>query len=189
MTRKRTPHGMLADTGATLTYESPATDELRPVAPDSAAPVERRTNGTVTPAGASELARMRWEAAKTPDFAERELDRVPAPDFAPFDKARKDYLGQRRRELHERTGGVSCAVGATLRGEAWLTAFGEYYATVAASEMDHESAERALKFLSKASIERAKAWDIAQVESDSRPRDPRAAHDFVAQARALKGGT
>jgi len=175
MTRKRSAHGKGAD--SIVAYEAPQTDELRPAPPGAAAPVQRRDDGTVTPQGAKELARMRWEAAATPDFAARELERLPAPDFAPFDQARREYLSQRRKELHERTGGVSAGVGATLRGEAWLTALGEYYATVATTELDHEAADRAQKFLSKASIERAKAWDMATVEAGKRPqsRDPHAA--------------
>lgn len=187
MPRKRTAHGNGA--GAVIAYEAPQTDELRPAPPGAAAPVERRTNGTVTRDGAKELARMRWEAAATPDFASRELERVPAPDFAPFDKARREYLSQRRKELHEQTGGVSAAVGATLRGEAWLTSLGEYYATVAASELDHEAADRALRFLSKASIERAKAWDLAVVEAKRRiEANPAAAHRALLEAFGQGGG-
>lgn len=171
MARKRTAHGTAAAGGATIVFEATPTDELRPAPEGSAAPVERRDDGTITSAGAAELARMRWEAARMPDFAERELEKVPAPEFAPFDRARREYLSVRRQEMHVRTGGVSASVGATLRGEAWLTAFAEYYSTVASSTLDHEAAERALRFITKASTERAKAWDTAVIEAESRDDD------------------
>jgi hypothetical protein len=169
--RKRKAHGNAANGGATIVFEVPPTDELRPAPAGSAAPVERRGDGTVTPQGAAELARMRWEAERMPDFAERELDVVPADAFAPFDRARREYLSHRRQELHTATGGVSAGVGGTLRGEAWLVAIGEYYATVAATTLDGKAADRAARFLQSASIERAKAWDLATLEARARVDD------------------
>jgi hypothetical protein len=180
--RRRTAHGNAAKHGATVVFETTPTDELRPAPEGSAAPVERRENGTVTPEGAAELARMRWEAAKMPDFAERELDVVPAEDFAPFERARREYLSHRRKELHESTGGVSAAVGGTLRGEAWLVALGEYYATVAATTLDGKAADRAAKFLQGASIERAKAWDLAVLEATARRDAPGADAPWLVKA-------
>src|SRR5690606_18549360 len=117
-------------------------------------------------------ARLRWEAAKVPNFAERELTFVPAPDFQPFEIARKDMLSTRRKELHESTGGVSAGVGATLRGEAWLTSFAEYWAKVGAETGDPDAMERAMRFFKSASGERARAWDMASIEAKARPKPP-----------------
>lgn len=183
MSRRRSAHGNAAKHGATVVFETTPTDELRPAPEGSAAPVERRNNGTVTPQGAAELARMWWEAERMPDFAERELDVLPAEGFAPFERARREYLSHRRQELHVATGGVSAAVGGTIRGEAWLVAFGEYWATVAAATLDGKAADRAAKFLQGASLERAKAWDLAVLEAQGRAKaNPGDAHKAAFEA-------
>lgn len=186
--RKRQVHGKTAsgERAPQTVWESVGTDEMRSPPPGSAAPLEHRKNGTWTSAGASAAARLRWAAAKVPDFASKELEFVPAPDFAPFDKGRRELTTKRRQELHESTGGVSAAVGATLRGEAWLTAFAEYWAKRAAETGDPDAMDRAMRFFKSASGERARAWDMASTEAQSRPQ--RNSFDRV-RASLLEGGS
>lgn len=177
--RKRNAHGKTARSKTGPVYESVGTDELQSPPPGSADPLERRRDGTLTSEGARAAARLRWEAAKMPDFAAKELGFVASEDFAPFDAARRDMLSVRRRELHEQTGGVSAGVGATLRGEAWLTAFAEYWATVAARTGDGEAMERAARFFKAASGERARAFDMASTEATARKNSPLGAADLA----------
>lgn len=166
--RRRRAHGAAAAAGATIVYEPVPSDELRAAPPEAAAPVERRPDGSVTSAGAAELARMRWEVARLPDFAERELDVVPAESFAPFDRGRRELIVQRRRELSEATGGVSCAVGTMIRGAAWMTAFAEHWAAEASRTGDAAAADRAARFFRLASVEHVKALDVAVTEARMR---------------------
>lgn len=160
--------GRQAELGASMTFDS-VPDGVRPALPGTADPVARRDDGTVTSAGAEVLARMRWEAAKNPDFAERELECVPTEEFAPFDAARRDLLRVERQQLHEIHGVVPAAVGTTLRGAAWLTAFAEYWAVQAAKSGDPDAAERAARLFKSASMERAKAWEMARAAAASHP--------------------
>lgn len=168
MSRRRTAHGTAAANGATLVYESPATDELRPLAPAVAEPIEKRTNGTFTPEGAKVAARRRWELAKRPDFAKTELEFVPSKAFTPFDDARRKLTFERGTELAQLTGGLSRAVWTMVRGAAWLTAFAEFWAVEAAKTGSAEAAERAGRFFRQASMENAKALDIAAHEATAR---------------------
>lgn len=170
MSRRRAAHGEAAKHGATIVYETPPTDELRPVPPGAAAPIERRPDGSFTPAGAAAAARRRAELAKLPDFAAGELDFVPHAEFAPFDAARRELTRTTGSDIATSTGGLSSAVWTIVRGAAWLTAFAEYWATVAASTGDADAAERAGRFFQRASIERVKAEDLAAREAAARPR-------------------
>jgi hypothetical protein len=157
-----------------VAFEVPPTDELRPVPPGAAAPIDRRGNGTFTPEGAAAAARRRAELAKLPDFAAGELEFIPAEDFAPFDAARRELTTESGRDLAASTGGLSRSVWTIVRGACWLTSFAEYWATVAARTGDPEAAERASRLFQRASIERVKAEDLAAREAAARPKTPHA---------------
>jgi hypothetical protein len=180
-TGRRKAHGTAAEHGATIVFETPPTDELRPVPADAAAPIDRRGNGTFTPAGAAAAARRRAELAKLPDFAEGELEFVSLPDFAPFDAARRELTTQEGSALATNTGGLSRTVWTIVRGAGWITAFAEYWATEAAKTGDPEAAERASRFFARASIERVKAEDLAAREAESRPRSQTATQAALAR--------
>jgi hypothetical protein len=164
----RKAHGNAAKGGETLTWETPPSDEQR-TAPDGvAAPIERRGNGTFTADGARAAARRRAALQDRPDFADQELSFIPAEAFQPFEGARRGLLAGAGGEVFEATGGVSRRVWAILRGAAWLTSFGEYWATEAAKSGSGDAADRAARLLSKASVEYQKAWDAACVEAEAR---------------------
>lgn len=170
MTRRRAAHGRARGLGASVVYETPPVNELRPLPAVVAAPIEHRANGTFTPQGAAAAARRRWELAERPDFAARELDYIPTPDFAPFDDGRRELTSQTGSDLARITGGLSRAVWTVVRGACWLTAFAEYWAVQAARTGDPEAAERASRFFQRASIERVKAEDLASREAAARPK-------------------
>jgi len=169
--RRRAAHGALAGTGATVTFEAVASDEVRPVPADAADPIQRRGNGTFTPAGAAAAARRRADLERMPDFAEQELEFIPAEDFAPFDRARRELTRATGSFLATASGGLSCNVWPTVRGACWLTAFAEYFAADAAKTGNPKSAEKAARFFAMASIERAKADDAAAREAAARPKN------------------
>lgn len=164
----RPAHGAHAAGGATLACE-PVADGVRPAPVGSAAPVERREDGTVTPAGAAELARMAAEARRMPDFGERAAAWLPpAAELAPFDGARRDLLAQRRAEVHALTGAVSSGVGAQLRAWAYIHAAGEYWASRFFATGDREAFESMVRAFRAASTEDAKLRDCAAWEAESR---------------------
>jgi hypothetical protein len=148
-------------------------DGVRPAPVDSAAPVSRRSDGTVDPAGAAVLARMRWEASKVPDFGDRTQPWLPpAAALEPFDAARRDLLAQRRRELHELTGAVDSGVGAMLRGWAYLHAAAEYWASTFFATGDGEAFDRMTRAFKAVSTEDAKLRDAAAWAAEARKRPP-----------------
>lgn len=181
MTRRRSAHGAARAGGATVVYETPPADELRPVPAGAADPIARREDGTFTPAGAAAAARRRADLAKLPDFAEGELEFIPETAFAPFDDARRELTRQSGLDLARSTGGLSRGVWTVVRGACWLTAFAEFWATVAAQTGDPDAAERASRFFQRASIERVKAEDLAAREALARQA---AEGDDLARAQA-----
>lgn len=180
MTRRRAAHGTAAQGGATIVYEVPPTDEVRPVPDGAADPIQRRPDGTFTPDGAAAAARRRADMAKLPDFAEGELEFIPTADFAPFDTARRELTTKTGSDLATMTGGLSRSVWTIVRGACWLTSFAEYWSVVAAKTGDPEAAERASRFFQRASIERVKAEDLAAREAAARP--PTDPHRALAEA-------
>ncbi|HMI85125.1 MAG TPA: hypothetical protein VK550_13580 [Polyangiaceae bacterium] len=177
MARKRAAHGKAAELGATTVWEATPSNEVRAVPPDAAAPVERRDNGTVTAAGAVELARKRWEAARMPDFGDKATPWMPpSAELAPFDGARKDLLLQRWDELSTMCGGVSSGTGAKLRGWSFMHAAGEYWAAKFFSSGDRTAFEFMVRAFKAASTAEDQARDAAAWEASTRPRDPTAAH-------------
>ncbi len=168
---KRTAHGALAATGATIAFE-PCADGVRPVPPGVAAPVERRLDGTVTPVGAKELGRRSGEARRQPNFNDSAAPWLPpAEELAPFDGARKDLLSQRRDEICTMTGGVSSGVGAQLRGWTYLHAAGEYWASQFFATGDPDAFERMVRAFKAASTEDCKLRDAAVWEAKARPKN------------------
>ncbi|HEY3234537.1 MAG TPA: hypothetical protein VGJ84_07460 [Polyangiaceae bacterium] len=147
----------------------PCADGVRPAPANTAAPVERRTNGTVTPVGAAELARMRWEAERIPDFGDRTQPWMPPADaLAPFDDARRDLLAQRRTEIHELTGAVDSGLGAQLRAWAYIHAAGEYWASKFFGTGDPEAFQRMVSAFKASSTEDAKLRDAAAWAAEAR---------------------
>lgn len=163
-------------------------DGVRPVPPNAAAPVERREDGTVTPAGAAELARMRHEAAKLPDFGDKSQPWMPPCEaLAPFDAARRDLLTQRRQEIHALTGGVDSGVGAQLRAWAYIHAAGEYWASQFFGTGDPDAFQRMVGAFKAASTEDAKLREAAAWGAEARSKQPGNqinAHEAAARAFA-----
>lgn len=170
MSRRRIIHGALADTGRVGTvYESTPSDEVRTAPPEAAAPIERREDGTVTPEGAAELARRRWEAARMPDFGDKAAPWMPpSPQLAPFDGARKDLLLHRWDEITTMCGGVSSGVGAKLRGWSFIHAAGEYWAATFFATGDQAAFECMVRAFKAASTAEDQARDAAAWEARQR---------------------
>jgi hypothetical protein len=185
MSRRRKAHGNAAKGGATVVYETPPSDEVRPVPVGAADPIQRREDGRFTSAGAAAAARRRADLARLPDFAAGELDFIPTEAFAPFDAARRELTRQSGTDLATTTGGLSRAVWTIVRGACWLTSFAEYWASVAAQTGDPEAAERASRLFQKASIERVKAEDLAAREAAARPQSMD--HHYATLEARLKG--
>jgi hypothetical protein len=176
--RKRTNHGRDRELRGERTVLETVTEPVAPAPDGSAAPVERGSDGRVTPAGAAVLARMRWEAATMPDFGDSAAPWLPpAPALAPFHDARAELLNGRRNELHAATGGVDRGTGAILRGWAYMHAAGEYWASDFFATGNPESFERMVRAFKAASAEEARARDAAVWAAQTRRSiDPGAAH-------------
>ena len=168
----RAPHGAAKAGGAERVYE-PVADGPRPVPPGSADPIARRTDGTFTPEGARAAAKVRQELAKLPDFGERVAPWLPPhEDLKPFDDARQDLLRQRRKEIHETTGGLDSGVGAQLRAWAYIHAAGEFWASQFFSSGDPNAFQRMVSAFKAASTEDAKLRDAAAWAAQARPKSP-----------------
>lgn len=173
----RTAHGTLAESGETKAAE-PCADGVRPVPDGAAARVERREDGTVTAAGAKELARLSAEARNAPDFGEKTQPWMPPlTELKPFDDARKDLLKQRRTELHEYTGAVDSGVGAQLRAWTYIHAAGEYWASKFFGTGDPDAFDKMVRAFKAASTEDAKlrdaaAWAAAARRAEKPPAAP-----------------
>lgn len=177
--------GRQAELGETMRY-SAVPDGVHDAEPVPAAAHAASGGRPFTSDTARDAARKRWALDRVPDFAERELDYIPAPDFAPFDQARRLGLEVRRAEVF-RTFDAPLTVGvsAVLRGWAWLVSFAEFYSVRAAKTGSEEDAERAARFFGKASIELAKAHDLARAEAAAHPRDDE--QDFEAAGKPVPG--
>lgn len=165
----RAAHGKAAKGGSTVVFEC-VPDGLRPAPVATAAPIATDAAGRFTPEGAATAARRRWELAKVPNFAEKELEFIPAAGFAPFDKARRELLSHRISELVTQYGHCSPSTVTVLRGWAWMVSFAEYYATIAARDDSTDFSDLAAKHFKSASIELAKAHEFARVESAAKPK-------------------
>lgn len=147
-------------------------DGVRPVPAAGAEPIKRRGDGTFTAAGAAAAARKRAALRKVPDFARKELEFVAEKEFKPFDDGRRDLLDAKAAEIVQLTGHAGVGVMTTLRGYSWLISFAEFWAVDAAKTGSAESADRARRFFKDASIELAKAHELARVEAQARPAPP-----------------
>lgn len=169
MSRRRTVHGNLANSRTGHTYEATPSDEVRAVPEGAAAPVERRNDGTVTPAGAAELARRRWALAGQPNFGDGAAPWMPpAPELRPFDDARQDLLAQRWDEICTTSGGVSSGIGAKLRGWAAMHAGAEYWAAKFYATGDPDAYDRMVRGFKAASTAEDQARDAAAWEASAR---------------------
>jgi hypothetical protein len=109
---------------------------------------------------------------KLPDFAGRTAPWLPPSDaLKPFDEARQDLLKQRRKEIHELTGGVDSGVGAQLRAWAYIHAAGEYWASQFFSTGDGEAFGKMVSAFKASSTEDAKLRDAAAWAAKARPRN------------------
>ena len=169
----RSAHGEAAKGGSTVVFEC-VPDGMRPATNAVADPIATDAAGRFTSEGAATAARRRWELAKVPNFAERELEFIPAESFKPFDKARRDLLSVRISELVTQYGHCSPGTVTVLRGWAWMVSFAEYFATKAAREDSSGFADIAAKHFKNASIELAKAHEFARVEAAARGGDEQA---------------
>lgn len=182
-------HGNAKANGETLVFES-VPDGVRPAEPPAGAPQTGTQGKRFTSESASQAARRRWELAKVPDFAKRELEFTPTDDFKPFDAGRRELLMAKAGELVAMTGGdVGAGVLTVVRGYSWLISFAEFYAVRAAKTGSDDDADRARKFFKDASIELAKAHELARAEATARPKSP-AQYPWLAPApSATKGAS
>lgn len=171
--RLRAAHGAGAAAGAAVVAETLPKDgtgaRLRPVDPLPADPDPRPTGAPFDSDTARTAAKRRWALAARPDFAKRELEYIPHADFQQFDEGRRDLLDRRIAEVVAATGQASAGVCTTLRGYAWLVAFGEYYAVRAAKTGSDKDAARTVQFFKSASQQLGVAWELARVEAKARP--------------------
>ncbi len=165
----RTAHGNQARRGKNGKVWESVPDGVRAVEPACAAPIERDPAGRFTRRGAAAAARRRQELAKVPDLAKGELAFIPTEDFAPFDMHRRELLSTRMSEVVTATGSASSGVMTSLRGYSWLVAFAEFYAQRAAKTGSDADADRSRRFFKDASVELAKAHELARVESARKP--------------------
>ncbi len=185
----RSAHGDAAKGGAVKVPE-PCADGVRPIPPGVAAPVERREDGTVTPAGAAELARRRHELSKLPDFGDKAAPWLPpAAELAPFDAARRDLLAQRRDEICTLTGGVDSGVGAQLRAWAYIHAAGEYWASKFFASGDQSAFESMVRAFKASSTEDAKLRDAAAWAAKARPKTTKPIWQQLAEAPPADAST
>jgi hypothetical protein len=94
----------------------------------------------------------------------------PADALKPFDDARQDLLRQRRKEIHELTGGVDSGVGAQLRAWAYIHAAGEYWASQFYATGNADAFGRMVSAFKASSTEDAKLRDAAAWAASARPR-------------------
>jgi hypothetical protein len=163
-------HGNAKANGQTVVFEA-VPDGVRDAAPVAAAPLAGSQGKRFTSESAAYAARRRWELAKVPDFAKRELEFTPTDDFKPFDEGRRELLIAKAGELLAMTGGeVGAGVMTVVRGYSWLIAFAEFYAVRAAKTGSDDDADRARRFFKDASIELAKAHELQRAEAAARPK-------------------
>jgi len=162
--------GRQAELGETMRY-SAVPDGVHDAPPVDTAAQQQPDGRRFTSETARAAARKRWALDRLPDFAARELEFVPLPEFEPFDQARRIGLEARRAEVFRTFDApLSVGVSATLRGWSWLISFAEFWSVRAAKTGDSEAAERASRFFQRASIELAKAHDLARAEATAHPR-------------------
>lgn len=162
----RKAHGRAAELGAVVVYETTPVDELPAVPEGSGVTIDRDGAGRVT--GSEAARRLAALRNAKPDFVRADIQ--CAPDFVPYNVRRKEWTRRRVAEIHTMTGGVSVAVGAIIRGAGWAVAFGEYLAAQGAATGDPDLMDRSVKILGRASVELAKAYEIAAREAAARPR-------------------
>lgn len=180
-------HGSAKAVGTELVFEA-VPDGVRPAEPMPAASEPRPAGRPFTSETARTAALRRHALAKVPDFVKTELEFVPTEDFAPFDEGRKGLLDAKVAELTRMTGEAGVGVSTTVRGYSWLVAMGEFFAVRFAKTGSTDDAERSRRFFKDASIELAKAHELARAEAASRrAANPGDAHKAVFEAFGQKG--
>ena len=159
----RSAHGAAKAHGQTLVFESTAVDEL-PAAPVPT-PIERDARtGRVTRAGAARMAKLRKH---------RTTIAGPAiacePGFERFNEQRRRLFRRELTSMQARYGELSPGVISILRGWAWLTTIGEYFCTRGAETGNTKLFESGALKSTQASIEYAKAIELAARDHAARP--------------------
>jgi hypothetical protein len=165
----RKGHGQARKLGQTLVWEQTPLDEMpsAPKPPTLDPKAGRDAKGRIASGDkARELARLRHIK---PDFVR--VDVAAAPEFEPFNRRRKELVRKRVSELHAMYGDCSAGVGMILRAWGWATAFGEFMASKAAETADLDLMAQSGQVLARASVELAKAYELAGKEAASRPRE------------------
>jgi hypothetical protein len=165
----RTAHGRARELGQSVVWETTPVDELPPAPAGGTVDLRagRDAQGRIQSSEtARHMARLRHSP---PDFVRERVDCSPA--FQPFDRRRRELVRQRIAELHQTYGGVSSGVGSVLRAWGWAVAFGEYLASQAAASGIAELMDQSTRHLARASVELAKAYELAAREAAARPRD------------------
>jgi hypothetical protein len=169
----RRAHGRAAELGQGLVWETTPVDEL-PAAPEGGTVDVRAGRDARGRIRSSETARQMAKLRHTqPDFVREQVTCAPA--FEPFNRRRQELVRRRVAELHASFGGVSSGVGMILRSWGWATAFGEYLAARAAETGDPALMDASTRYLSRASVELAKAYEICSKEAASRPQQSQTA--------------
>jgi hypothetical protein len=171
--------GRQKEQGQTLRF-SAVPDGVRPAEPQDAAPQSACTGAPFDSESGRQAARKRWELAKVPDFARQELEFTPTEDFKPFDAGRRELLMAKAGELVAMTGGdVGAGVLTVVRGYSWLISFAEFYSVRAAKTGSDDDADRARRFFKDASIELAKAHELARAEAPAARKKSRRVPSYL----------
>lgn len=160
-------HGRAKSVGTEVVFEA-VPDGVHPADPAPAATGPRPGGRPFDSQTARTAALRRHALAKVPDFVRKELEYVPAKDFAPFDEGRRGLMDAKIAEVVAMTGCSGVGVSTTVRGYAWLVSMGEFFAVRFAKTGSEEDAERSRKFFKDASIELAKAHELARAEAAAR---------------------
>jgi hypothetical protein len=157
-------HGTAKGCGTELVFEC-APDGVHRAEPVPAGAQAKAAGKPFDSETARSAALRRWSLAKVPDLVKTELEFTPTEEFAPFDAGRRGLLAAKQDELVATFGAVGVGVMSTARGYAWLVAFAEFYAVRAAKTGNDDDADRARRFFKDASIELAKAHELARAET------------------------
>lgn len=161
-------HGNSKRNGVEVVFEA-VPDGVHDATPHVADAQPKPTGKAFTSETARSAAQRRWALAKVPDFVKTELEFVPKEDFAPFDTGRRDLLETKQAELVTMVqGDVGVGVMTTVRGYSWLVSMAEFFSVRFAKTGDEDDAERARRFFKDASIELAKAHELARAEAAAR---------------------
>lgn len=187
----RTAHGRARDLGALVVAETAPVDELPagvPAAPES--PVERRSNGTFTSAGARALGRRGGaEAARRTRFATLLADQLGMatvdPEMQPYVDGAKEFALAQRAHLAATVGGGVVGPGpASMVQSAALALAASRYLYARGSSGDAKLLGQAARLADQSRAALLTAHELAAREAQAR-----AAHAEPLDLAAALGAT